>query len=323
MDPHTKQITNFFEGYEYENGEWEDNSGNVVGSGSTGAHIYCTENEAKLYLIHNTHPNAANDAGQALGFFKYDLMKNGELQHTYNNTMAYKAFANGYRGTLTDYAIVGTSHGIWVCNLRIDNVYQDPSLSFYSNDGMVTYFEDPAFIQQLVDLENALMNGKIDFIQYQEALDNMVDPNRGIKLIVELILMVGYFIILPIFWKKQTVGRLACKIKVVKENGEKAKPINFILREGFGQTIFVSVFTIMSVLTSNDYLTKLDKVTSTIFGFILVVGFFTMLGSKKTTLYDRISKTIVVLDTPTSEPDELDIQIKKENTISDEDIIDL
>ena len=146
MDPHTKQITNFFKGCDYENGEWKDNNGTVVGSGSTGAHIYWTENEAKLYLIHNTHPNAANDAGQALGFFKYDLMNNGELQHTYNNTMAYKAFANGYRGTLTDYAIVGTRHGIWVCNLRIDNVYQDPSLSFYSNDGMVTYFEDPAFI---------------------------------------------------------------------------------------------------------------------------------------------------------------------------------
>ncbi len=146
MDPHTKHITNFFDGYEYANGEWKDNSGNVVGSGSTGAHIYWTENEAKLYLIHNTHPNAANDAGQALGFFKYDLMKNGELQHTYNNTMAYKAFAMEYRGTLTDYAIVGSSHGIWVCNLRIDNVYLDPSLSFYSNDGMVTYFEDPDFI---------------------------------------------------------------------------------------------------------------------------------------------------------------------------------
>ena len=145
MDPHTKQITNFFEGCDYLNGEWIKN-GTVVGSGSTGAHIYCTENEAKLYLIRNTHPNAANDAGQALGFFKYDLMKNGELQHTYNNTMAYKAFANGYQGKLTDYAIVGTSHGIWVCNLRIENVYENPSLRFYSNDGMVTYFEDPTFI---------------------------------------------------------------------------------------------------------------------------------------------------------------------------------
>ena len=77
----------------YENGEWIKN-GTVVGSGSTGAHIYCTENEAKLYLIRNTHPDAANDEGKALGFFEYNLMNNGELQHTYNNTMAYKAFAN-------------------------------------------------------------------------------------------------------------------------------------------------------------------------------------------------------------------------------------
>ena len=74
-------------------------------------------------------------------------MNNGELNHTYNNTeLAYKAFANDYQGSTTDYAIVGSRHGIWVCNLRIDNVYQDPSLSFYSNDGMVTYFEDPTFI---------------------------------------------------------------------------------------------------------------------------------------------------------------------------------
>lgn len=146
MDPHTKQITNFFEGYEYANGEWKDNSGNVVGSGSTGAHIYWTENEAQLYLIHNTHPNAANDKGNALGFFKYDLMNNGELQHTYNNTMAYKAFANAYQGSMTDYAIVGTSHGTWVCNLRIVNYEEEPSLSFYSNDGTITYFEDSVLI---------------------------------------------------------------------------------------------------------------------------------------------------------------------------------
>lgn len=147
MDPHTKLLTNFFDGCTYENGEWKMDD-NVVGSGSTGAHIYWTETgEAKLYLIHNTHPDAANDAGKALGFFEYNLMKNGELNHTYNNTeLAYKAFANDYQGSLTDYAIVGTSHGTWVCNLRIENVSLDPSLSFYSKDGTVTYFEDPDFI---------------------------------------------------------------------------------------------------------------------------------------------------------------------------------
>jgi uncharacterized RDD family membrane protein YckC len=205
---------------------------------------------------------------------------------------------------------------------RIGAFFLDVLIFTFGSGIILSLFEDPAFVQQLVDLENAYMNGTIDFLQYTEALDNLVDPNRGLKLIVEFILMVGYFIILPIFWKKQTVGRLACKIKVVKENGEKAKPINFILREGFSQTIFVSVLTILAVLTEVEFISKLEQVSSTIFGFILIVGFFTMLGSNKTTLYDRISKTIVVDDVKL-EQDELDIQINNENTISDEDIIDL
>lgn len=206
---------------------------------------------------------------------------------------------------------------------RIGAFFLDSLIFTFGSGIILTIFEDPAYIQQQVDLQNAYMNGTIDLLQYTESLTNLVDPNLGIKLLVGFILIVGYFIILPIFWKKQTVGRLACKIKVVKENGENAKPINFILREGFGQTIFVSVLSVIAAFTGNNFLLKLESATTTIFGFILIIGFFMMLGSKKTTLYDRISKTIVVLDKPVEEPDELDIQIKKENTISDEDIIDL
>lgn len=206
---------------------------------------------------------------------------------------------------------------------RIGAFFLDSLIFTFGSSIILSIFEDPTYTQQLLEIENAFMNGSIDFIQYSEAITNLVDPNLGIKLLVGLILAIGYFIVLPIFWNKQTVGRLACKIKVVKENGEKAKPINFILREGFGQTLFVSVLSVIAAFTGNNFLSKLESATTTIFGFILIIGFFMMLGSKKTTLYDRISKTIVVLDKPVEEPDELDIQIKKENTISDEDIIDL
>lgn len=206
---------------------------------------------------------------------------------------------------------------------RIGAFFLDSLIFTFGSSIILTIFEDPAYTQQLLEIENAFMNGSIDFIQYSEAITNLVDPNLGIKLIVGLILAIGYFIVLPIFWNKQTVGRLACKIKVVKENGENAKLVNFILREGFGQTLFVSVLSVIAAFTGNNFLSRLESATTIIFGFILIIGFFMMLGSKKTTLYDRISKTIVVLDKPVEEPDELDIQIKKENTISDEDIIDL
>ena len=206
---------------------------------------------------------------------------------------------------------------------RIGAFFLD-SLIFTFGAGIITsIFEDPTYTENLLALEQAFMEGTIDYLQYTESIANLVDPNLGIKQIVNLILAIGYFIILPIFWEKQTVGRLACKIKVVKENGEKATPVNFILREGFGQTLFASLLTVLATFANNVTLSKIDSAVTTIFGFILIIGFFMMLCSKKTTLYDRISKTIVVLNKPVEEPDELDIEIKKEAEISDEDIIEL
>ena len=143
MDPHTKQITNFFEGCDYENGEWIKN-GTVVGSGSTCAHIYWTEDETKLFLMHNAHET--NDPnGVTKGFFTYNLMDISQApQHT---NLKRHPFLNDpvedYVNTgITDYAIVGTSRGAWVCQLRNDkgNFFSDPSLTFYPNEGNPTIF---------------------------------------------------------------------------------------------------------------------------------------------------------------------------------------
>lgn len=206
---------------------------------------------------------------------------------------------------------------------RIGAFFLDSLIFTFGAGIIISIFEDPTYTENLLALEQAFMEGTINYLQYTESIANLVDPNLGIKQIVNLILAIGYFIILPIFWEKQTVGRLACKIKVVKENGEKATPVNFILREGFGQTLFASLLTILATFANSTTLSKIDSAVTTIFGFILIIGFFMMLGSKKTTIYDRISKTIVVLNKPVEEPDELDIEIKKEAEISDEDIIDL
>ena len=150
MDPHTKQITNFFDGYTYENGQWWNN-GQLVGSGSTGAHIYWTENgedtkgfnptTSKLFLMHNTHlENNENDNnGETRGFFVYDLMGNTpsnqytKLKNIPNQTDGIQDYVNT---GVTDYAIVGTSLGAWVCQTRNEdkNVISDPSLTFYPSD---------------------------------------------------------------------------------------------------------------------------------------------------------------------------------------------
>ena len=159
MDPHTKQITNFFDGCTYENGEWIKN-GTVVGSGSTCAHIYWTEEETKLFLMHNAHET--NDPnGVTKGFFTYNLMDISQApQHT---NLKRHPFLNDpvedYVNTgITDYAIVGTSRGAWVCQLRNDkgNFFSDPSLTFYPNEG------DPTIFSKALDgstFEDELIHG--------------------------------------------------------------------------------------------------------------------------------------------------------------------
>ena len=151
MDPHTKQITNFFEGCKYKNGEWKDENGKLVGSGSTGAHIYWTEDvndkkgfnptTSKLFLMHNTHlaNNKDDNNGETRGFFVYDLMGNTPSpQYTkLKNIPNQKDGIQDYVNTgVTDYAIVGTSRGAWVCQTRNEdkNVISDPSLTFYPSD---------------------------------------------------------------------------------------------------------------------------------------------------------------------------------------------
>lgn len=164
MDPHTKQITNFFEGCTYEHGEWKKD-GQVVGSGSTGAHIYWTEDgnnkngfaptTSKLFLMHNDHAeNAEYSHGSTKGFFVYNLMNNNELvqktnlQH-FESELDCKNnnFTTYVNDNVSDYAIVGTSRGAWVCQLRYDkgNFISYPSLTFYPNEGKPTIFSKSVY----------------------------------------------------------------------------------------------------------------------------------------------------------------------------------
>jgi hypothetical protein len=100
--------------------------------------------------MHNDHAEDATlSLGSTKGFFVYDLMgTNPSLKHTdlmhfeseqdYNNNNC-----STYVSTLvSDFAIVGTSRGAWVCQIRNEdkNVISDPSLTFYPNEGKPTIF---------------------------------------------------------------------------------------------------------------------------------------------------------------------------------------
>lgn len=67
----------------------------------------------------------------------------------------------------------------------------------------------------------------------------------GISMLVNgllyLIMVVGYLIILPIFWDKQTIGRLVTKVKVVSVDGNNPSTKQIILRELVGSWLLYLV----------------------------------------------------------------------------------
>lgn len=173
-------------------------------------------------------------------------------------------------------------------------------------------FVDPEFAMASNSLLDQLTNGVITFQEYSESISLLVDKMAPTRSIIMLVITVLYFVVLPIFWEKQTVGRLLTKIKVVKETTEPATFKDLLVRELFGQEILSSVVALLAGLGSIGVL--LNTITSLVVGIVVIIGFFTMLGEKKTTLYDRISKTRVVL----TKAKEVDVEV-----LDEKDVIDL
>jgi len=118
--------------------------------------------------------------------------------------------------------------------------------------------------QQLSDLGEKFLNHDISisvyFNQYAGIVHSL-DKELFLNNLFNMVLMIGYFTILPFYYNGQTFGKKILKIKVVKDNGEltmndlliRNMIINGILFSLIGFTIIfitkeVTYFTIISIL---------------------------------------------------------------------------
>lgn len=138
-------------------------------------------------------------------------------------------------------------------------------------------------------------------------IDIMVRP-IFFSTIGAIVLTILYYNVLPLIWKHQTVGRAATKILVLDENGNKPKFSKLFIREAFGQGLIASLISIIGMFGTTDIYFKVSSTASDLLSLFLIIGFIIMCGERKTTLYDLISKTRVVLKDSlnVSEPDMYD-----------------
>ena len=159
LDPKNYTTTSFFAGCTQSQGNadnqksrWFSSSSEHVGSPSSGAHIYWTGgNTAKLFLTRTECYEQSNIGTQGStlsrhneGYFTYQLTQtDGLWQHNWqgSRTKVQIDEENLYQ---TDFAIVGTSHGAWLCQHRYNDkdVIESRSLMFYDNNGVRQYCSD-------------------------------------------------------------------------------------------------------------------------------------------------------------------------------------
>ena len=134
-------------------------------------------------------------------------------------------------------------------------------------------FKDNQFNEAFIDLWNKIKTFSLhgdDVILFFERLSTLTALFFTIGAIFIYIL---YFVILPIFWKKQTLGRWAAHVKVVKLNGSNLSFGTLLIREFLGK-FFLGVMT---------------------FGITWLVSVIMMeLATVKRTIHDRMANTLMV-----------------------------
>lgn len=152
--------------------------------------------------------------------------------------------------------------------------------------------------QQLSNLSESVLNNELTMTAYVNQYAGIVhslDKELFLSNLFNLVLMIGYFAVLPFYYNGQTLGKKILKIKVIKDNGELTMNdliIRNIIINGF---LFSLIgFAIIFITSDLAYL-----IIISILGFVeillVIISIFMILyRHDKKGLHDLWCKTSVV-----------------------------
>lgn len=144
-DPHDlNKSTSFFQGNVEASGLWTNN-GVGVGSSSCGVYFYGTGANAKLFVLNeDEYDNAGTSQDlHKYGYCVYNVGQgDGSVLKTWDEAPSLGVQVMDNAGQV--FSIIGTSHGAFLCQNRIEgqNIENNYSLQFYDNAGVRQYVSD-------------------------------------------------------------------------------------------------------------------------------------------------------------------------------------
>ncbi len=141
---------------------------------------------------------------------------------------------------------------------------------------------------------NKTITMKEYFNQYS-SIEYLVNKEMFLQNLFSLILMIGYFVILPYYYNGQTIGKKMMKIKIVKEDDKLTindLALRSLLANGIAMT-FIELALIFLIKDTSYFITI--SILSFVQFLLVITSIFMILYRKdKKALHDIVCKTLVV-----------------------------
>lgn len=156
----------------------------------------------------------------------------------------------------------------------------------------------------LVNLNNELntisenyLNQTITMSEYFKqfsSVEYLVNKEMFLQNLFNLVLMIGYFIILPYYYNGQTIGKKIMKIKIVKEDG-KLGINDLVLRGLIANGILITLIELSLIFLVKDttYILTVSIFDFVQFLLVIISTFMILYRKDKKALHDVICKTLV------------------------------
>ena len=141
---------------------------------------------------------------------------------------------------------------------------------------------------------NKTITMKEYFNQYS-SIEYLISKEMFLQNLFSLILMIGYFVILPYYYKGQTIGKKMMKIKIVKEDDKLTindLALRSLLANGIAMT-FIELALIFLIKDTSYFITI--SILSFVQFLLVITSVFMILYRKdKKALHDIVCKTLVI-----------------------------
>lgn len=152
--------------------------------------------------------------------------------------------------------------------------------------------------KEMSEVSEKYLNEEITDLEYYNQygiLSHSLDKEMFLSTLLNFVLLIGVFVIVPFYNKGQTLGKKLLKIKLIKDEGELGINdliIRNVITNGFAYTLIG--LTIMFLVSDNAYFMTISILSFIQFLLVIISVFMVLYRHDKKGLQDIICKTSVI-----------------------------